>query len=174
MFGNSTVKNSVILLTNTLTQPCPHLAFSKYTIIENRSLFDRGVFGCLDSMMTCAPVQPLVERNRLCKMSNLVIYADESGTHEGSAHSFLAGRMADARMLSRRTGHGRGSSLARAVGRSGGADQRALPGGAGVLAEFLSPVFEAGQNGVRAATGAHFMNRRKPLTPASAPRACCR
>ena len=28
-------------------------------------------------------------------MSNLVIYADESGTHEGSEHSFLAGWIAD-------------------------------------------------------------------------------
>jgi hypothetical protein len=46
-------------------------------------------------MMTCATVQPLAERNRFYKMSNLVIYADESGTHEGSEHSYLAGWIAD-------------------------------------------------------------------------------
>src|ERR1039458_1698048 len=28
-------------------------------------------------------------------MSNLVIYADESGTHDGSTHSFVAGWIAD-------------------------------------------------------------------------------
>ena len=57
----------------------------------------------------------------------------------------------------------------------GGADQRALSGGVGAVAELLFALFETrNRSGARAVTGASAMSCPGPLTSGSAPRECWR